>query len=157
VYEPNYDRVKMLRSTLFKIRDHIKLLSYGSKIGILEPLKKLAQEGNAFDDTEKGYKTNEVIDVDEQRKRDEKRIANFKSLVDLYGFDKDKTTILLDARKTSAAFINYCLANGIHFIDFSDRFKKSNKPTTLIYDHHWNAHGRELIAEEIASYLNKNR
>ena len=41
VYEPNYGRIKMLASVPFKIRDHIKILSYGSKIGILEPLKRM--------------------------------------------------------------------------------------------------------------------
>ena len=40
VYEPNFERLNMLSSPIFKIRDNIKLLAYGSKIGILEPIKK---------------------------------------------------------------------------------------------------------------------
>ncbi|MGB7395365.1 MAG: hypothetical protein WA913_13310, partial [Pricia sp.] len=59
-YEPNHARIKMLSSTLFKLRDNIKLLAYGSKIGIVEPLKKLAQGGDAFDNDEDGYETNEL-------------------------------------------------------------------------------------------------
>lgn len=154
IYKPNYGRIKMLSSTLFKIRDNIKLLAYGSKIGILEPLKKLAQGGNAFDDTEQGYHTNEMVDAEKDQEEDKKRIENFKSLIDLYGFDKSKTTLLLDSRKTSADFLNFCTKNNIKYLDFSPRFKNSEKPTTLIYDHHWNAHGRALIADEIGTYIN---
>ncbi|WP_373518977.1 hypothetical protein [Pricia sp.] len=157
IYEPNHARIKMLSSTLFRLRDNIKLLAYGSKIGIVEPLKKLAQGGDAFDDTEDAYKTNAMNGEtdDEKREKDEKRIANFKSLIALYGLDKDKTAILLDSRKTSKRFLDFLDENGIRYIDFAERFEKSEKSTNLIYDHHWNAHGRELISEEIAGYINK--
>ena len=59
VYEPNYDRIKMLVSTPFKIRDNIKILAYGSKIGILEPLKRMVT-GKSFEETENAFQTNEV-------------------------------------------------------------------------------------------------
>lgn len=154
-YEPNYDRIKMLNSTLFKIRDNIKLLAYGSKIGILEPFKRLAQ-GGAFKEPEKGYQTNKLEKTEAQKaKEDSLRLANFKSLANLYGFDKKKTTILLDSRKTSQSFIDYCNTEAIDFIDFAEAFKKSKKSTTLIYDKHWNNNGRELIASEIADYIKK--
>ncbi len=158
VYEPNYDRVQLFSSLLFKLRNNIKLLSYGSKIGILDPLKILAKGGDAFDDTENTYKTNTINEIseDEKRKKDEKRIANFKSLSNLYGFDKGKTAILLDSRVTSSRFLDFLEENGIRYIDFSNRFKKSKKPTTLIYDMHWNTHGRELISEEISEYVRYN-
>ncbi len=156
-YEPNHARIKMLSSPLFQLRDHIKLLAYSSKIGIIEPLKKLAQGGDAFDDTQEGYKTNtlEKETADEKRKRDDERIANFQSLIDLYGFDKSKTAILLDSRKTPPRFLNYLREHHIHYIDFADRFRKAKKPTNLVYDHHWNTRGRELISEEIADYIRK--
>jgi len=155
VYEPNHARIKMLSSGLFKLRDNIKLLAYGSKIGIVEPLKKLAQGGDAFKDTEDAYKNNTMNGEtdDEKRKKDEKRIANFKSLIALYGLDKDKTAILLDSRKTSTRFLDFLKENGIRYIDFAQRFEKSDTSTNLVYDHHWNAHGRELISEEIAHFF----
>lgn len=156
VYEPNQARINMLSSTLFKIRDNIKLLSYGSKIGIVEPLKKLAQGGNAFGEAKSSYQTNTLNDEEEEAKRraeDDKRIANFQSLIDLYGLDKSKTAILLDSRKTSTRFLDFLNQQGICYIDFADRFMQSKKPTNLIYDYHWNSHGRELIAEEIAAYV----
>lgn len=155
VYQPNYDRIQLFSSPLFKIRNYIKILSYGSKIGILSPLKKLAQGGDAFDNTKDAYKTNVIKEVTEAEKRkiDEQRIRNFKSLINLYGFDKDKTAILLDSRVTSSRFLDFLKEKGIRYIDFSNRFEKSKEPNTLIYDMHWNSHGRELISEEIAEYI----
>lgn len=149
VYGPNYERIKTLNSKLFRIRDHIKLLAYGSNIGILEPLKKLAG---------KGHKTDEMTtsEINDSISKDLLYLANFKNLVKEYGFDKEKTVLLLDKRKTSPVFISYCEANGINYLDFSITFKSSDKPTTLIYDWHWSDHGRELIADVISKYLFKD-
>ncbi|WP_179020574.1 hypothetical protein [Winogradskyella forsetii] len=157
-YEPNYDRLKLVNSTPFKIRDNIKILAYGSKIGILEPLKRLVS-GKAFEEPENGYQTNEIeaTDESEQKTIDLQRIENFKSLINLYGFDKNKTSLLLDSRKTSSRFLEYCKANQIAIIDFADNFKTSKKATTLIYDWHWNNHGRNLIATTIADYIKSKR
>lgn len=149
-YEPNYARIKKLNSLLFRIRDNIKLLAYGSKIGILEPIKKFVS-GKAFQEKENGYKTN-VIETDHSEQEAE-YLSNFKSLIATFGFDKDKTVLLLDSRKTSASFLNYCSENQIKYIDFATKFKESKKATTLIYDWHWNNHGRSLVAETIAEYI----
>ncbi|AYN66529.1 hypothetical protein D1013_03590 [Euzebyella marina] len=156
-YSPNYARIKMLNSTLFKIRDNIKLLAYGSKIGILEPFKRLAQ-GKAFREPQNGYQENEVtLSQEEIDAQELKRLNNFKSLVSLYGFDKEKTVILLDSRKTADSFLRYCKAENIEVLDFAPNFKASKKSTTLIYDHHWNEHGRDIIAKTIADYLTTER
>ena len=155
VYEPNYDRINMLRSTPFKIRDQIKILAYGSKIGVLEPLKRLVS-GQAFENKNEGYETNKVTpySIKEQRLKDLQRLENFKSLMRLYGFDKTKTTFLLDSRTTSDSFLAYCQQENIAYIDFAPAFKASKTSTNLIYDWHWNNHGRELIAKVISNYIN---
>lgn len=157
-YKPDTARIAMLSSPLFKIRNHIKLLAYGSKIGILEPIKHLVT-GKAFNINAKGYKTNEIETETpgEKLERDQRYLANFKNLVELYGYDKTKTTLLLDSTKTSKSFLDYCDANGYKYIDFSNIFKESTKATTLIYDWHWNDHGRELIAQVISGYIKKIR
>nr|WP_299172497.1 hypothetical protein [uncultured Allomuricauda sp.] len=147
-YEPNFGRIAMLSSTVFKIRDNIKLLAYGSKIGILEPIKKLFSS-NAF-------KNNGNINPDALNP-DEQYLENFKSLVKLYGFDKCKTTILLDSRKTSKSFLEYLKENNFRHIDFAPKLEDTTKPVTLIYDRHWNNHGRELIAEFIADFIRRKR
>lgn len=155
IYTPNKERINLLSSTVFKIRDNIKLLSYGSKIGVLEPIKKLVT-GKAFQDTKDGaYESNTIQKetVEEKSRKDGEYVSNFKNLVRLYGFDKTKTTILLDTRKTSTLFLDYCKANDFKFIDLSESFNASKKPTTLIYDWHWNDHGRQLVAEEIVKYV----
>ncbi len=148
----------MLASTPFKIRDNIKILAYGSKIGILEPIKRLVS-GNAFEEPKDGYQTNEIETITETEEKtiDLQRIENFKSLINSYGFDKRKTSILLDSRKTSQQFLDYCASNGIAVIDFATNFKSSKKATTLIYDWHWNNHGRDIIALTIADYINDKR
>ena len=158
IYEPNYDRINMLRSTPFKIRDRIKILAYGSKIGVLEPLKRLVS-GKAFKEKTKGYKSNELEkdSQEEELRKDLQRLENFKSLIRHYGFDKDKATLLLDSRKTSKSFLDYCMRQHIRYIDFAPAFKASNKATTLIYDWHWNNHGRGLIAATVADYINAKR
>lgn len=149
VYEPNTERIAMLRSTVFRIRDNIKLLAYGSKIGIVDPIKKLVT-GQAFQDTAQGYETNEI---ETPQRKDREYLDNFKSLINLYGFDKCKTTILLDSRKTSDSFLEYCRQNDIKYLDFAQTFENTKKPVTLIYDHHWNNHGRDLIAQVISDYI----
>ncbi|MUH36902.1 hypothetical protein D9O36_13695 [Zobellia amurskyensis] len=158
IYKPNTDRIKLLSSTIFKIRNNIKLLSYGTKIGILSPIKNLVKRGMAFNNSTEGYQTNELKGSKaEELKVDQKRIANFKKLIEVYGFDKNKTSLLLDSRTTSERFLEFCRSNNIRYIDFSTSFKNSKKPTTLIYDHHWNAHGRSIIAKVLAHDLKEQQ
>jgi len=147
-YQPNYGRIKNLSSPIFKIRDNIKLLSYGSKIGILEPIKKLFAGS--------GFENNSDID-NTSGNLDEQYLSNFKNLIAEYGFDSDKTSILLDSRTTSTTFLDYCYKNGFDIIDFSESFEKSDQPVTLIYDHHWNNHGRDLIAKSVAEHFLKTK
>ena len=152
VYKPNFDRISLLKSPLFKIRDEFKLLSYASDIGVLDPIKnfvvKLIQKN----------KTKKFQDEIQTQKRNEDcmYLENFKKLVNVYGFDKNKISFLLNSSTTSPIFLDYCNANSYQIVDFKDAFKNSKKSPTLIYDMHWNNHGRELIAEEISSYLKSN-
>lgn len=157
-YAPNSEKIRVLNSKFNKywLKDNIKLLDYITKIGVYMPLKKLVTD-NAFAENGKGYKTNEIgLSKEQKRLRDLQYLDNFKSLVSLYGFDKGKTTLLLDSKKTSELFLKYCKENKIRFIDYSQSFAKSKKSTTLIYDHHWNDHGRDLIAQAITIYLSEN-
>lgn len=153
-YRPNVDRINMLSSTVFKIRDNVKLLAYGSKIGILEPLKKLVT-GQAFQSSTDVFETNKInIDpLKASKGKEQQYLENFKNLITLYGFDRCRTTILLDSRKTNASFLEYCEAQNIRYLDFATTFDKTTKPVTLIYDWHWNNHGRELIADVISNYI----
>ena len=143
----------MLSSTVFKIRDNIKLLAYGSKIGILEPIKKLVA-GNKQNTSKTAEIEKPIVNkTTSSVSKAQEYLENFKSLVDLYGFDKSKTTLLLDSRKTSASFLTYCKENNYKYLDFAPSFEVSEKPVTLIYDWHWNNHGRELIAKTIADHI----
>ena len=39
IYTPNTERITLLSSTVFKIRDKFKLLSYASATGVLDPMQ----------------------------------------------------------------------------------------------------------------------
>lgn len=149
-YEPNYGRIALLSSALFKIRDNIKLLAYGSKIGILEPIKKLltGNETKATPTFNEDPVSMTVSSYDQKTYLD-----NFKNLVSLYGFDNCKTSILLDSRKTPRGFLTYLEEQHYEYIDYASTFEAAKQPVTLIYDHHWNNYGRVLIAKVIARYI----
>ncbi|WP_431124051.1 hypothetical protein [Flagellimonas flava] len=153
-YEPNVGRIKKLSSTIFKVRDNIKLLSYGSKIGVIEPIKNLLTGRSLDDNPDQRFQEHlEKLEHQETPETQKQFLDNFKSLVELYGYDKCKTTLLLDSRKTSDSFLKYCRENNFKYIDFAPTFELSEKPVTLIYDRHWNNHGRDLIAKVVSEYF----
>lgn len=143
-YRPNTARIKQLNSIPFKIRDNIKLLYYASQIGFLDPVKNLFLEKQ---DAKKAS-TN-----DQKTTQDSLYLANFEELLKAYPFNKEKTSILLDKRQTSQIFLEYCTKADIDIIDFGSEFERTKKPTTLIYDMHWNNNGRSLVAKSIINHL----
>tara|TARA_R110002051_G_scaffold138268_1_gene211022 strand:+ start:25295 stop:26224 length:930 start_codon:yes stop_codon:yes gene_type:complete len=139
-YIPDRYRISLLSSPLFKIRDQIKLLSYCSSIGILEPFKELAID-----------KENEVVENTENDKSE--FLENFKKLLHAYPIDKQKTFFLIDSRITNTSFLNFCDSNGYKYIDYGKSFMLEKKSTTLIYDQHWNDLGRTIIADVITKKI----
>lgn len=148
-YTPNHWRVNLQYSTTFLIRDKIKLTTYAERIGIFNPFVSLKNKLLGILDTNDEDQVPSEEDI-------EKYMDNFKALINTFGINKNKTTFLLDKRKTSSTFIDYCDKMGYNYLDFGNSFEKSEDPTTLIYDMHWNDHGRSVIAKEIANYLTKN-
>jgi hypothetical protein len=153
-YKPDYGRIALLSSTLFKIRDNIKLLAYGSKIGILEPIKKLLT--GAKNKAPKALNDNReqnLVSVGVSDSVQKTYLDNFKNLVAQYGFDHCKTSILLDSRKTPYDFLVYLDEQNYSYIDYGGTFEAATRPVNLIYDHHWNDYGRELIAKVVAHHI----
>lgn len=149
VFTPSYDRIALVNSPLFKFRDSFKLLAYASSIGIIDPVK------NKVIELMNGKKEPKDISAEEKLNKDLQRLENFKKLIDTFGFEKSRMSFLLDSRATSTIFLDYFRDNGYNIIDFADAFGNSKKPPTLIYDMHWNNHGRELVANEISAYINE--
>ncbi|GAA3641415.1 hypothetical protein [Flavivirga jejuensis] len=141
-----------LESPLYKKARSIKLLVYAQNIGILESLWKLAGRlsyiGKKQTNTPK-----EVISKEAIEKTHLTYIENFKSLVNNYGFDKERFVFLLDTSITPSIFLDYLVSNNYKYLDTYEVLNKSKSPTTLIYDRHWNNHGRRLIAELIANHV----
>lgn len=142
----------VLESPMYKAVRQIKLFVYLNNIGVLDGPKNLVSR--LFSNEKK--KTPELSKLDEDKRLkalESKYLENFKSLIDTYGFDKNRFMFLLDSEQTPNVFLNHLNENDYKYIDFSKVFKKSKRPNTLIYDMHWNNHGRTLIAELIANYV----
>ncbi|MBQ4819544.1 hypothetical protein [Aquimarina sp. MMG016] len=143
-----------LESPLNRLLKKSKLLVYCKSIGILDPPQKLIYRVKSM--LRPAQKVKQLSDEEAERLKEEKDkvyLANFESLVTTYGYDKKRFTLLLDSRITSPMFLSYLKENGFSYIDFSNSFEKTDRSTTLIYDRHWNNHGRELVAKVIIDYL----
>ncbi len=145
-----------LESPLNKLLKKSKLLVYCKSIGILDPPQKLVYKLTNL--LKQKREVNPISNAEIQRIRQKKEkiyLENFESLIMKYGYDKKRYTLLLDASTTSQIFLEYLEANDYRYIDFSKQFEASKRSTTLIYDRHWNNHGRELIADVITNHLNQ--
>lgn len=156
-YEHTADHalVEKLNTPLFKMRAACKLWVYGSRHGLVSPIKKVASGVFSGINFLRGKRPDTPLRKPPSTV--EERIANFEKLIANYGFDKEKTALLLDSRVTNAKFLAYCEHNDIDYIDYSEGLKNAYQPTTLIYDMHWNDYGRSLIAKDIAAFVEKNR
>ncbi|WP_438423369.1 hypothetical protein [Aquimarina macrocephali] len=143
-----------LESPINRMLKKSKLIVYCKSIGILDPPQELMYRLiNALKPKKKTVLKDdtEILKIKNQNER--KYLENFKSLVSKYGYDKKRFTLLLDSRITSPLFLSYLEENKYNYIDFSTSFETSDRSTTLIYDRHWNNHGRDVIAKNITQYL----
>lgn len=150
-YNVVYDRMN-LESPIYKIAKNVKLLVYAQNIGVLDPLKNfVGRLLSFFKNPLNKPKADFVIkDVDEKHLI---YIENFKKLIEIYGFDKVRYVFLLDTKMTPKVFLDYLNNNDFKYIDTFEALNKSKKPTTLIYDMHWNNHGRNLISDLISEHI----
>jgi len=150
-YEPDQYWIDSQYFLTSRIQNKIKLFNYVGNIGLFEPLREFKTKLLSFRNN-----TDTNVHVAENPKttsKELKYLENFKKLIETYGFDKNKTAILLDSRTTSKSFLNYCDTMQYTYLDFGKVFEKSKTPTTLIYDMHWNNHGRDLIASVVSNYI----
>lgn len=146
-----------LESPVNKMLKKSKLLVYCKSIGILDPPQLLFHRiKNSIRPVIPKKKLTEQELKEKQIENDRKYLKNFKNLIALYGYDKDKFVLLLDSSSTSNIFLDYLNKNNFTYIDFFSAFEKSGKPSTLIYDRHWNDNGRSIIASLISSYIKKD-
>ncbi|TAI48562.1 hypothetical protein [Flagellimonas allohymeniacidonis] len=139
-----------LDTPISRLAKHFKSIVYLKDIGLLDPVTHaISKLGNL-------RAKNRVSDSTEETESDITfaRIQNFKDLVDFYDYDKSKNVLLVDYRLCPSEFLDFLKENEFKTIDFGESLARSKSPTDLIYDQHWNDHGRELIAKEIANYLN---
>lgn len=140
-----------LNTPVNRILKEIKSVVYLKDVGLFDPvtrtmgsLMSLAKGGEGVPPNTKRATPDEI---------NAKRLDNFKKLVAEYGYNKDKNVLLLDGRLCPAEFLDYLRANDFKTIDFGKTLEDSETPTDLIYDQHWNDHGRELLAQLIADRI----
>ncbi|MDF0708324.1 hypothetical protein [Flagellimonas okinawensis] len=141
-----------LESPVNKLLKKSKLLIYFSEIGVLDPVRNLMKDATSLvkGGTQQAKPKKSSEDELEQEKI---YLENFKNLVNLYGFDKEKTVLLMDESDTAKIFLDYLDENGFQHIDFGETINNSKRKTTLVYDMHWNNYGRTLIADIIIDNL----
>jgi hypothetical protein len=144
----------VLESPTYKAMRQIKLLVYLQNIGAFDAPRELVRKLLSRE-REHNQKPTKAEEEKFQKELELKCIKNFESLIGLYGFDKSKFVFLLDSEFTPKVFLSYLKKHGFKYIDFHEALIKSKTPTTLVYDMHWNNHGRKLIAELIANYFKK--
>lgn len=147
-----------LESPLYKKMKEVKLLVYVQNNGVLEPVMKMK---NKLLSTFKNKDVNNIafntnaddLELDNMTVKHLSFIDNFESLISKYGYDKKKSALLLDKKNTPEIFVEYLDNKGYNYIDYSKYFMKSEVPTNLIYDQHWNNQGRTLVAKSIVTYF----
>jgi len=145
------DRMK-LEAPLYRSLRRIKLLEYLQKIGAFSAARRMTTTLLSLG--QNNTSIHEKEDVNATQKRYSKYIKNFQSLVHKYGYDKTRFVLLLDKENTPQVFLDYLEENAFTYIDFGKKINQSQIPTTLIYDQHWNNHGRYIVASEIVNYFN---
>ncbi|WP_406683902.1 hypothetical protein N1F78_14590 [Seonamhaeicola sp. MEBiC1930] len=150
VYEPDQYWIDTQYYAFSKIKKNIKLVGYLESIGWLDNLRNLKHKFKTPN------KPNSFVDKENQNLKKVKHqeyINNFKELVKKFGFNKNKTIFLIDVRNTNKIFLNHLLDKNYKYLDFGNAMESSKKPTTLIFDMHWNNKGREVISKTIVDYI----
>ncbi len=139
-----------LESPKYRLLKKSKLLVYAQSIGAVGSLKNIANKLISGIKPSKKKKT--VIPKSEKDKYDE-YLKNFEKLIATYGFDKERFVFLLNLNETPKLFIEYLQLHDYNYIDFSKALDSSKLPTDLVYDKHWNNHGRTIVANLISDYI----
>lgn len=145
----------VLESPTYKAMRQIKLLVYLQTIGAFDAPRELVRKllsGGEVPTT----KLSKQEEKDLQLELQQTYLKNFERLITIYGFDTQRFVFILDKDTTPQLFLEYLNRHDMKYIDISGTFKKSKKPATLIYDMHWNNHGRNLIAKLISVYIKAN-
>ena len=150
LYEPNYFRANLENLPSFKVKNRIKLFSYLEGIGITDPVRNLFYriKSGSLSETAKGS-NDQMTEMSIPE-----RLGNFETLMDSYPeIDRQKLVFLIDMSITPHSFITYCDSQNYAYLDFGEPLSASKGRTLLIYDQHWNDHGREIISEVISNYI----
>ena len=145
-----HTRANLENNLTFKLKREVKLLSYLNGIGVFAPLRDLPKRIKGM----MGKK--EIKEELDKETKEKEYLENLHTLLQTYPIDKEKSVFLIDRSITSGYFIEYCDSLNYKYLDFGINLKNSEANTIIKYDKmkHWNDHGRSLISNQIATYIN---
>ncbi|MDO7171348.1 hypothetical protein [Mariniflexile sp. AS56] len=148
-YNVVQDRM-VFETPLYKLMKEIKLIVYLQSNGFFDHIRELGKKTMSIENSLDEPKINKE---DTQKNIELKYFENFMNLISIYGFDKTRFVFLIESKKTPELFLAYLKRENFKYIDFSKPFETSKRTPTLIYDKHWNNHGRDIIANLITDYI----
>jgi hypothetical protein len=148
------ERMK-LETPMYRNMRKIKLLVYLQNIGAFSAAREMTKTLISLVQGQNNISQNKIEESNTIQKRYSKYIENFKKLVNTYGYDKTRFVLLLDKEHTPEVFLDFLDKNAYTYIDFGKKINQSKIPTTLIYDQHWNNHGRTMVSNVISEYFKK--
>lgn len=151
-YSVSKERMR-LESPMYRSMRNIKLLVYLQNIGAFSAARKMTKTLLSLGQNTSSI--NKKEDLNATQKRYSKYFENFQSLVERYGYDKSRFVLLLDKENSPKVFLDFLDENAYIYIDFGKKINQSRTPTTLIYDQHWNNHGRNIVSNLISEYFKK--
>ena len=140
-----------LDTPVSRLIKHVKTVIYIKDIGLVDPVVKKMTNMVGMLKSLQNAKSEPKVDTAPSNKNEQ--TSNFISLVDQYQYNKNKNMLLIDSRIYPKEFLIYLKEHNFEVIDFGPSFEASKEPPTLIYDQHWNNHGRTIIANLIAKKI----
>jgi hypothetical protein len=140
-----------LETPLLRFIKKIKVVVYARSIGFFTPIQNLLNKSKQI--LNKKVDKPPIKRIEDSLKH-EKYIKNLEALISRYGFNKSKFYFLIDERITPDVFFDYLDNNNFKYITIGEELESSSKPTTLIYDMHWNNNGRSIVANKIVKSIN---
>ncbi len=141
-----------LNEGIYPILKRSKLLVYAQNIGLIASMRIKVQA--LINILRSGSQIGSTMEEGGSKKSsDQTFLENFKRLSVEFEYDKSKYVLLLDSRECPELLLRYLAEHQFSYIDYGKIFQESEKPVTLIYDQHWNDHGRQLVSKAIVDKI----
>ncbi|MDG1572717.1 hypothetical protein OZ410_10355 [Robiginitalea sp. M366] len=147
-YQVSYDRLR-LETGPYRLLKMSKLVVYLQNIGLMSAARNAVSQGMAaLRPTPPPAGPAPAPEAQKAR-----YLENLQALLEQYPVDTTKTAFLLDSRNAPEEVLHILGQQGIAYLDYGPALAGSATPVTLIYDQHWNDHGREILADTLSAWV----